>query len=40
MILGRLTTNQSLLPGQAGWAMDQIMTGVATPPRSPDSACR
>lgn len=31
MILGRLTTNQSLLPGQAGWAMDQIMTGEATP---------
>ncbi|MGE0214387.1 anthranilate phosphoribosyltransferase [Mycolicibacterium sp.] len=31
VILGRLTTGQSLAPGQAGWAMDQIMTGVATP---------
>ncbi|ADT98934.1 anthranilate phosphoribosyltransferase [Mycolicibacterium gilvum] len=31
MILGRLTTGQSLLPGQTAWAMDQIMTGVATP---------
>jgi anthranilate phosphoribosyltransferase len=31
VVLGRLTTNQSLLPGQAGWAMDQIMTGEATP---------
>ncbi|WP_235674654.1 anthranilate phosphoribosyltransferase [Mycolicibacterium pulveris] len=30
-ILGRLTTGQALAPGQAGWAMDQIMTGVATP---------
>jgi len=30
VVLGRLTTNQSLLPGQAGWAMDQIMTGAAT----------
>ena len=30
-ILGRLTTDQTLLTGQAGWAMDQIMTGVATP---------
>jgi anthranilate phosphoribosyltransferase len=30
-ILGRLTTGQTLLPGQAGWAMDQIMTGAATP---------
>ncbi|WP_445206201.1 anthranilate phosphoribosyltransferase [[Mycobacterium] bulgaricum] len=31
MILGRLTNNQGLLPGQAGWAMDQIMGGTATP---------
>ncbi|KKW62180.1 anthranilate phosphoribosyltransferase [Mycolicibacterium elephantis] len=31
LILGRLTTGQALAPGQAGWAMDQIMTGVATP---------
>lgn len=31
VILGRLTTTQGLLPGQAGWAMDQIMTGAATP---------
>ncbi|MCG7595803.1 anthranilate phosphoribosyltransferase [Mycobacterium sp. PSTR-4-N] len=31
VILGRLTTNQSLLPGQAAWAMDEIMTGAATP---------
>lgn len=30
-ILGRLTTGQSLATGQAGWAMDQIMTGAATP---------
>ncbi|WP_422746436.1 anthranilate phosphoribosyltransferase [Mycobacterium sp. WMMD1722] len=30
-ILGRLTTGQSLLAGQAGWAMDQIMSGAATP---------
>ena len=30
-ILGRLTTGQSLANGQAGWAMDQIMTGDATP---------
>ncbi|WP_237024184.1 anthranilate phosphoribosyltransferase [Mycolicibacterium vaccae] len=30
-ILSRLTTGQSLLPGQAAWAMDQIMTGAATP---------
>ncbi|AFM17944.1 anthranilate phosphoribosyltransferase [Mycolicibacterium chubuense NBB4] len=30
-ILGRLTTGQTLLPGQARWAMDQIMTGAATP---------
>jgi anthranilate phosphoribosyltransferase len=30
-ILGRLTTHQDLLRGQAGWAMDQIMTGAATP---------
>ncbi|HEY9266936.1 MAG TPA: anthranilate phosphoribosyltransferase, partial [Mycobacterium sp.] len=31
VILGRLTTGQSLVPGQAAWAMDQIMTGTATP---------
>ncbi|OMC39793.1 anthranilate phosphoribosyltransferase [Mycobacterium sp. GA-1841] len=31
LILGRLTTEQSLPNGYAGWAMDQIMTGVATP---------
>ncbi|MEH3140160.1 MAG: anthranilate phosphoribosyltransferase [Mycobacterium kyogaense] len=31
VILGRLTTDQSLLPGQAAWAMDEIMTGAATP---------
>ncbi|WP_448438638.1 anthranilate phosphoribosyltransferase [Mycolicibacterium sp. XJ2] len=30
-ILGRLTTAQSLDNGQAAWAMDQIMTGAATP---------
>ncbi|MGV0744593.1 anthranilate phosphoribosyltransferase [Mycolicibacterium sp. XJ870] len=30
-ILGRLTTEQSLPNGHAAWAMDQIMTGVATP---------
>ncbi|MET0452382.1 MAG: anthranilate phosphoribosyltransferase [Mycobacterium sp.] len=30
-ILGRLTTGQSLASGQAAWAMDQIMTGAATP---------
>jgi len=30
-ILGRLTTSQGLAPGQAAWAMDQIMTGAATP---------
>lgn len=30
-ILGRLTTGQSLATGQAAWAMDQIMTGAATP---------
>jgi len=30
-ILGRLTTGQALAPGQAGWAMDQVMTGAATP---------
>lgn len=30
-ILGRLTTGQSLATGQAGWAMDQIMTGAASP---------
>jgi anthranilate phosphoribosyltransferase len=30
-VLGRLTTGQALAPGQAAWAMDQIMTGAATP---------
>jgi anthranilate phosphoribosyltransferase len=30
-ILGRLTTGRSLATGQAAWAMDQIMTGSATP---------
>jgi anthranilate phosphoribosyltransferase len=30
-VLARLTTGQSLLTGQAAWAMDQIMTGSATP---------
>jgi anthranilate phosphoribosyltransferase len=30
-ILGRLTTGRALEPGQAAWAMDQIMTGAATP---------
>jgi anthranilate phosphoribosyltransferase len=30
-ILGRLTTGQALAAGDAGWAMDQIMTGAATP---------
>ena len=30
-ILGKLTTNQALAPGEAAWAMDQIMTGTASP---------
>jgi anthranilate phosphoribosyltransferase len=30
-ILGRLTTQQNLVTGQASWAMNEIMTGVATP---------
>jgi anthranilate phosphoribosyltransferase len=30
-ILSRLTELEALAPGQAGWAMDQIMTGAATP---------
>src|ERR1700712_5298341 len=30
-ILGRLTTQQNLIAGQASWAMNEIMTGVATP---------
>jgi len=30
-LLGRLTTEQPLVPGEASWAMDQIMTGVAPP---------
>jgi anthranilate phosphoribosyltransferase len=31
LILGRLTTEQPLKAGEAAWAMDQIMTGTATP---------
>ncbi|WP_240761106.1 anthranilate phosphoribosyltransferase [Mycolicibacterium sp. CR10] len=31
LILGRLTTSKALETGQAAWAMDQIMTGTATP---------
>ncbi|WP_238886338.1 anthranilate phosphoribosyltransferase [Mycobacterium sp. IDR2000157661] len=30
-VLGRLTVGRSLATGQAAWAMDQIMTGSATP---------
>jgi anthranilate phosphoribosyltransferase len=30
-VLSRLTAGRELLGGQAAWAMDQIMTGVATP---------
>ncbi|MFM9033923.1 MAG: anthranilate phosphoribosyltransferase [Mycobacterium sp.] len=30
-VLGRLTTGSELVPGQAAWAMDQIMSGSATP---------
>jgi anthranilate phosphoribosyltransferase len=30
-LLGRLTTAKPLLSGEASWAMDQIMTGAATP---------
>ncbi|MGB2811861.1 MAG: anthranilate phosphoribosyltransferase [Mycobacterium sp.] len=30
-VLGRLTTGTELAAGQAAWAMDQIMTGTATP---------
>ncbi|HTY27177.1 MAG TPA: anthranilate phosphoribosyltransferase, partial [Mycobacterium sp.] len=30
-VLGRLTAGVELAPGEAGWAMDQIMTGAATP---------
>ncbi|SBS77983.1 Anthranilate phosphoribosyltransferase [uncultured Mycobacterium sp.] len=30
-VLDRLTASVELEPGQASWAMDQIMTGVATP---------
>jgi len=30
-VLSRLTDRQNLLTGQAAWAMDQIMTGAATP---------
>lgn len=30
-LLGALTTRQTLAPGHAAWAMDQIMRGAATP---------
>src|SRR6476619_2243653 len=30
-VLARLTEREALAPGQAAWAMDQIMTGAATP---------
>lgn len=30
-VLDRLTTGQALATGQAAWAMDQVMTGAATP---------
>src|ERR1700733_9529772 len=30
-ILGRLTERQPLVTGEAAWAMDQIMSGAATP---------
>ncbi|MCI4675395.1 anthranilate phosphoribosyltransferase [Mycolicibacterium litorale] len=30
-VLGRLTAGAELAPGESGWAMDQIMTGAATP---------
>jgi len=30
-VLGRLTAEVELAPGEASWAMDQIMTGAATP---------
>ena len=30
-VLGRLTSGSELAPGQAAWAMDQIMAGSATP---------
>jgi anthranilate phosphoribosyltransferase len=30
-VLGRLTARQNLVRGQAAWAMEQIMAGVATP---------
>ncbi|WP_243841587.1 anthranilate phosphoribosyltransferase [Mycobacterium sp. DL592] len=30
-LLGRLTAGEELASGEAGWAMDQIMTGAATP---------
>ncbi|MGY4708976.1 anthranilate phosphoribosyltransferase [Mycolicibacterium sp. CBM1] len=30
-VLDRLTAGLELVPGEAAWAMDQIMTGVATP---------
>ena len=30
-VLGRLTEGQELVPGEAAWAMDQIMSGEATP---------
>ena len=31
LVLARLTECEPLAPGQAAWAMDQIMTGAATP---------
>ncbi|EUA28006.1 glycosyl transferase family, helical bundle domain protein [Mycobacterium xenopi 3993] len=30
-VLGRLTVGHDLTRGQAAWAMEQIMTGAATP---------
>lgn len=30
-VLGELTNRRDLTAGQAAWAMDQIMTGTATP---------
>ncbi|MCG5432700.1 anthranilate phosphoribosyltransferase [Mycobacterium sp. MYCO198283] len=30
-VLGRLTSGVELRPGEAAWAMDQVMTGAATP---------
>lgn len=31
VVLGRLTSGEDLAPGEAAWAMDQIMGGTATP---------